>query len=288
MFMNITPDTKENGKTSGSSSIGDAGPTESAPAPAIASGPLLGDGVFTGMNNRRVQSVEMIGAVTEREGGAPASVKTWKYGLSPTGERTFDQVLYIESSHLTTDEATGLITAPEAGTGLVFDAGKRAPVSSASGSSTPGSSTSDTGDTRFKWKKKLTYNQTTGELRMLQDVELEHMALGGSDKLTLKCGELAAMMNVQKGTKGEGGKLLSAVCSGGALAQSGTQLLTADDFTYDAVSDVLTAESKSETPAMLNDTRKAAPVLAKKLRWERKTDRIEVLEMMPVTGPMNK
>jgi hypothetical protein len=39
---------------------------------------------------------------------------------------------------------------------------------------------------------------------------------------------------------------------------------------------------------MFTDTRRGAPVLAKRLTWDRRTDRIEVQEPMPVTGPMNR
>ena len=36
------------------------------------------------------------------------------------------------------------------------------------------------------------------------------------------------------------------------------------------------------------DQRQPAPLLAKSLRWELRTDRIEVTEPMPVTGAMTR
>jgi hypothetical protein len=274
LLLNITPETKNTG----------AAPTPSLQAsPATAAASPLGDTLLSDMGDRRMLSAEMIGAITEHDGGAAASVKSWTFGLSPAGERTFDQVLYLESPRITTDETTGMLTVPEAGTGLIFDAGKQAATAGSSGAAAP--SVGPSGDTRFRWKKNLTFSRTNGELKMLEDVELEHLAIGSTSKITMRCSDLTAHMNTQKNA---GGKLLSATCGGGAMAESGTQLLTADEFIYDGVADSIRAVSKSDRPVVLNDTKRAAPVQAKTLLWDRRTDRIEVLEPMPVIGPIGK
>jgi hypothetical protein len=195
-------------------------------------------------------------------------------------------VLYLESARLLDDEEHGVLTVPTPGRGLVFDAGgKNTDSNPASTSAASGPETGAAGDTRFTWNDRLRFERVTGDLELLGDASLEHLPKGSVEKMTMRSASLTARLDQ---SRGGGGKLLSAAAHGGALAESGTQILAADEFAYDALSDVLTATSTSDVPVSLNDTRRAAPVLAKKLRWDRRSGRIEVLEMMPTTGPLTK
>ncbi|MCC6320242.1 MAG: hypothetical protein IT438_02260 [Phycisphaerales bacterium] len=264
LLLNITP--------SAPSTPGDQAPTAQPGA-----GQLL-----SGMGERRLLSAEMIGAGVEREGGSLASVKAWTFGLSPTGERTFDSVLYLESPRIGADESTGIITVPESGTGLIFDAGRQ---SAAPGSASASPTIGAAGDTRFRWKKSLSFNRAAGELRMLEGVEVEHLAPNSTEKLTMRCQSLTA--GIDASAQGRG-RLANATCGGGAIAESGPQLLTADEFVYNGLTDIIRAVSTSDQPVMLTDTRRAAPILAKVLSWDRRADRIEVIEPMPIIAPLGK
>lgn len=251
-------------------------------------GPSLGAGMIADLGDRQLLRAEMIGGAGEPK--APASVKSWKYGVreaaSPDGvpERVFDQVFYIESSRLIGDERRGVITAPDRGRALMFDAGRGGSASD-SAASGRGPEVQAAGDTRLTWAERMTFDRGSGQVRLLQEVEVEHLPLGESEKLVLRCPDLLANFDMGRGA---GGRLLSATAEGGALASSGPRQLTADRFTYDATIDTLTALSVSDTPVMVTDTRLAAPTLARKIRWDRRTDRIEVLEPMPISVPLRK
>jgi hypothetical protein len=71
-------------------------------------------------------------------------------------------------------------------------------------------------------------------------------------------------------------------------AESGPRHLAADQLTYDAITSAVTARSLSDTPVTMQDERKPTPLLAKALRWETRTDRVEVTEPMPVTGALTR
>lgn len=262
----------------------DISPADEPKPASLTTAPVaVGSDLFGDMGDRRLLRAELVGASLEREGGAPASVKAWTFGLSGAGERTFDRVLYLESARIGTDEDTGVITVPEAGTGLIFDAGRQPAAPGSAGTNSP--SVGPSGDTRFRWNKSLAFDRKAGELMLLDSVELEHLALGGSDKIVMRSQSLGARFDPGPGG---GGRLLSATCGGGAIAESGTQLLTADEFIYDGLTDTIRATTTSDQPVMLTDTRRAAPVVAKSLIWDRRADRIEVVEPMPVIAPMGK
>jgi len=264
LLLNITPESNL-----------DSGPLPALPAPG---GSLLKD-----MNERQLITAEMIGSALERDGGALASVKTWRYGFSPAGERTFDQVLYLEAPRLLTDEQTGTLTVPSAGRGLAFDAGMQAATAGSAGAGSP--TVGSSGDSSFTWHESLVFVRTTGDLKMLRDVELQHLPLGAAEKIIMRCNDLTGRFDTQQNG---GGRLLFAKCIDGAYAESGSRTLTADEFNYDGLTDVITATSTSELPVAINDTNRAAPLLAKRLIWDRRIDRIEIQEPMPITAPMTK
>jgi hypothetical protein len=120
---------------------------------------------------------------------------------------------------------------------------------------------------------------------MQRDVELRHLPLDSSELIRMVCDTLDATFNTRGG---RGAELLTADAVGGVFAESGTRHLTADQFTFDAATGAAMARSTSDSPVTMHDSKTASPLLARALRWETRTDRIEVTEPMPVTGGISR
>lgn len=267
-------------------------------AESAAAGGTPGQGVITlasigggeQLDGRKLLRAESLGAVLEREGGAPASVKSWKLAprdpaeALPPAPREYEQVLYLEGPRILVDEIAGTMTIPAAGRGVTFDQSRRSssgdspaqPTALAGGSS---------GRSQFTWVGSLNFNRITGMLRMQRDVELRHLPLDSTELIRMVCDTLDATFNTRGG---RGAELLTADAVGGVFAESGTRHLTADQFTFDAVTGSALARSTSDSPVTMHDTKTASPMLAKSLRWDTRTDRIEVTEPMPVTGGISR
>lgn len=278
-----------------------------APPPESAGGAVAGGTPAAGpLGDRRLLRAEALGSVLERDGGTPASVKSWTFGPeapaaafpsdlagppSPPPPREYQQVLSIEGPKIIVDEIAGMMTIPDAGRGVTLDAG--------GGADPIGGVPSEGGRSQFKWAGSMDFNRLTGELRMRRGVELRHLPLDSTELVTLTCDDLTAMFDMARGRgdagsvgtgSGGGAKLRAAEAVGTVFAQSGTRHLTADAMSFDATSSVATAKSSSEDPVVMQDTAQAggAPLIARSLRWHMRTDRVEVTEAMPVTGAMTR
>jgi hypothetical protein len=70
-------------------------------------------------------------------------------------------------------------------------------------------------------------------------------------------------------------------------SNQGNQELTADEALYDAVTGTVEASAKTEGAAVtFLDKVKGVPTLAKRLRWNLRTDEINILEPVPVISPV--
>jgi hypothetical protein len=277
LLLNITP-----GGDSGAGAA-TAQPATPAGGSAVTLGSLNGGGGDKRLDGRKLLRAESLGSILETDGGQPASVKSWKFAATPgpDGKREYDQVLYIEGPRIIADELSGNMTIPDAGRGVTFDRGK------SNGAGTSGSTLGgqSSGRSQFTWAGVMEFNRLTGVLKMQKDVELRHLPLDSNELVRMVCNDLTATFNMNSG---KGAELLTADANGGVYAESGPRHLTADQFTYDALTSAAIARSLSDSPVTMQDDRQPAPLLAKALRWETRTDRVEITEPMPVTGGMVK
>lgn len=272
--------------------------SEARKAEAAAAAGATGQGVIAlaavgggeQLDGRRLLRAESLGAVLEREGGAPASVKSWKFAPRtadeplPPAPREYEQILYLEGPRIMVDEVAGTMTIPAAGRGVTFDQSRRSPADGSPAQPTALAGGSS-GRSQFTWAGSLEFNRFTGALRMQRDVELRHLPLDSSELIRMVCDTLDATFNTRGG---RGAELLTADAVGGVFAESGTRHLTADQFTFDAATGAAMARSTSDSPVTMHDSKTASPLLARALRWETRTDRIEVTEPMPVTGGISR
>lgn len=237
-------------------------------------------------DDRKLLRVESIGSILERDGGQPASVKSWKFAPIPglDGNREYEQVLYLEGPKIIVDETAGTTTIPDAGRGVTLDrAGRNPGTPSPSGTTAIG--THAAGRSQFTWGGSMEFNRLTGRLRMQRDVELRHLPLDSSELIRMTCASLTAEFDMHSGHDAQ---LQQAEARGAVYAESGPRHLTADVFSYDAATGIANARSLTDVPVSMQDDRQPAPLQAKALRWDTRTDRIELTEPMPVTGGLTK
>lgn len=274
LFIDITP--------GGQSATG--GPVPGGPTLGTLAGPAGATDPRT--DDRRLLRAESLGSILERDDGQPASVKSWKFAPlpGPDNNREYEQVLYLEGPKIIADEITGTITVPDAGRGVTFDRAGGTSNTAPSGA-TSAISGHASGRSQFTWGGSMEFNRLTGRLRMQRDVELRHLPLDSNELVRMVCANLTAEFDMNSG---RGAQLRDAEATGAVYAESGPRHLTADVFSYDALTGLANARSLTDVPVSMQDDRQPAPLLAKALRWDTRTDRIELTEPMPVTGGMTK
>jgi hypothetical protein len=185
----------------------------------------------------------------------------------------------------------GTITVPAAGRAIVRDQRASAAAKSPTPTNTPESAstsmpTTSRGTTRFVWGESMEFTRSTGILTMRKDVELTHLPLGATQVLHLVAMQLDATFNIHNKAgepdKPESADLVKAEAIGAVYAESGTQKLLADRFIYNALTSTAEAFATDGNRVTLYDDKKG-PVVARKLFWDLKNDRIEVTEPAPIT-----
>lgn len=282
LFIDITPRAAGNHATGAPLAAGEHG--AAAPAPGTLAGAFGADDPRT--DDRKLLRIESIGSILERDGGQPASVKSWKFAPlpGPDGQREYEQVLYLEGPKIIVDETAGTTTIPDAGRGVTLDrAGGTSGAAPTDGPAAIGSHAP--GRSQFTWGGSMEFNRLTGRLRMQRDVELRHLPLDSNELIRMVCADLTAEFDMHSGHSAQ---LRNAEARGAVYAESGPRRLTADVFSYDAATGVADARSLTDVPVSMQDDRQPAPMLARSLRWNTRTDRVEITEPMPVTGGLSR
>jgi len=155
-----------------------------------------------------------------------------------------------------------------------------------------------TGSTRFTWTKGMALERVAGEqfrIRMEDGVELLHAGAGDSDRLSLRCTRLEALVARpigepspdQRGAKGVdlGGpaELLGFKGAGGVFVRTPTQDLECDEIEYSVQTGIATLRAAEGRSVTVVFTDKPTPLQAKEIEWDLRNGRIEIKKPL-VTG----
>ncbi len=249
------------------------------------------------IGERQVLRAEAIGASYEREDGKNATIESRRYapasGATASAStahppRELDQIVYLEGPRIIADEVAGNVQVPSAGRALFYD--QRTDAEAARPSSNSAVTGQARGTTRFDWKGSMVFTRKTGVVDLLDGVEMVHKPLDNQPFARLTCTKLAAKIGTSE-TRTENpsvkpGRLISADAEGNVYIESGDRKkIVAENATYDALRSIIEARSTGINLVTMFDEKAAAPLVARRMRWDLGADRIEIAEPAPTTIP---
>ncbi|MBX3359316.1 MAG: hypothetical protein KF745_12925 [Phycisphaeraceae bacterium] len=217
---------------------------------------------------------------------APATAEARWYEADAAADngKRLTRFLKIYGATIDSDPDSGVMSVPGAGRAAAFDG--RSP-DTAQG---PGSQ-SLRGASLFTWTGGMNYNQASGALDLLRGVTLVHRPLNGGEPIRLESESLQATMRPRADSTPDSdaaarGTQLTAIAAQDAVyVESGLRKLIADTLSYDATTDVIEAAAAPDNRITLYDDSKGTVLNARKLRWDRAHDRVEIKEPSPITAP---
>jgi hypothetical protein len=248
-------------------------------------------------------------------GSERARVESVRFSAPKPGEQTGDslgrRLVYLEGDRIVVSETAGTLEVPGAGRLLVDERTSRqtnaTPTSAPTRASTPGAlpglsqGSTIAGSSLFSWSGSLLLTRATGDAEIVGSARLIHRPeQSASDNpagiLTLDADRLSAKVRlspVAGATDQLAGdaEFLSASALGNVVAQGADQKrVLAEKLTYDARSRTLEAAGDAAGNTLggrvtLVDPTKPNPVAAGKIIWNLATDRIEVINPMPISTP---
>lgn len=248
-------------------------------------------------------------------GSERARVESVRFSAPKPGEQTGDslgrRLVYLEGERIVVSETAGTLEVPGAGRLLVDERTARqsneTPANTPARASTPGAvpglsqSSTISGSSLFSWSGSLLLTRATGDAEIVGSARLIHRPeKSASDNpagiLTLDADRLSAKVRlspVAGATDQLAGdaEFLSASALGNVVAQGADQKrVLAEKLTYDARSRTLEAAGDAAGNTLggrvtLVDPTKPNPVAAGKIIWNLATDRIEVINPMPISTP---
>ncbi|MBL0870275.1 MAG: hypothetical protein IBJ18_06850 [Phycisphaerales bacterium] len=248
-------------------------------------------------------------------GSERARVESVRFSAAKPSEQASEslgrRLVYLEGERIVVSETAGTLEVPGAGRLLVDERSTRQSNDAGSASSprastpgvVPGISQGSTiaGSSLFSWSGSLLLTRATGEAEIVGAARLIHRPESSSKDsptgiLTLDADRLSAKVRlspVAGATDQLAGdaEFLSASALGNVVAQGADQKrVLAEKLTYDARSRTLEAAGDAAGNALggrvaLVDPTKPNPVAAGKIIWNLATDRIEVVNPMPISTP---
>ena len=156
--------------------------------------------------------------------------------------------------------------------------------------STQTPSPDEPGQALFIWNDGLTYDRTLGEATLRGDVRIGHirsvdgsLTRGNAQEVTVRFASSEGS-NGGAGANLDGADLLSLNARGRVSFESAGRRLIAERAFYDAQSGDLTA-SGLDTVVRVTDDAGGPAIVARELRWNLISNRIEVIRPAPVTAP---
>lgn len=252
------------------------------------------------IGDRRVVRAEATGESEERDGGRNATIESRRYSPGAAGgERTLDQVMYLEGTKIIADEVQGQVRVPGSGRALFLDQRAEAPSAAARNPAGAGGGSAVTGDfrgtTRFDWRGSMVYTRASGVIDLSDMVEMVHKPLDNQPFIRLTCADLRSRVSTPPSSSPAGeartsaqraGRLESAEANGNVLIETGDgKKMVSQRATYDALRSLIEATSEGENVVTMFDEKEAAPLRAKRMRWDVLHDRIEIAEPAPASMP---
>lgn len=261
--------------TLGASGEGSAGRTGAA------------DGMLAG--GRRLERAEAVGASLEVEDGANASIESRRYTQPSAGEaRSLSQIIYLEGPKIIAEQEAGVLSVPQAGQAVVFD--RRDEAGNNDQASVADPLAGARGTSRFRWTGDFKLLRDSARIEIRDDVEMVHQSLDDQPWVRLTSNRLTALLVTREMAAGNAslreGRLASSMVDGDVLIESqDRKRIVAERASYDVLSNRVEASSEPPNVATFFDDQTAAPLRARRLRWDLGRDRVEIMEPAPITVP---
>ncbi|MDX2018319.1 MAG: hypothetical protein SFY95_11870 [Planctomycetota bacterium] len=209
-------------------------------------------------------------------------------GAGDTPADEYARLVFVRSREITADNASGTISAPGTGTMLIVD---RRQIERDTQTLEPTATGSGRGNTLFRWSQGLTATRADGRIVMSGEVAMTHerlpdgqMTLLEAERLTARLRELSSdgVRTTQRDARAE---LLDVEAQGRVYARSGSKELTAERMLYDAQSEQVDVFAAPGRRVTVFDGQRATPVSAERLRWNLKSDTVEVIAPGTISTP---
>lgn len=209
-------------------------------------------------------------------------------GAGDTPADEYARLVFMRSREITADDASGTISAPGAGTMLIVD---RRQIERDTQTLEPTATGSGRGNTLFRWSQGLTATRADGRIVMSGEVAMTHerlpdgqMTLLEAERLTARLRELSSdgVRTAQRDARAE---LLDVEAQGRVYARSGSKELTAERMLYDAQGEQVDVFAAPGRRVTVFDGQRATPVSAERLRWNLKSDTVEVIAPGTISTP---
>jgi hypothetical protein len=245
------------------------------------------DGMLAG--GRRLERAEAVGASLEVEGGANASIESRRYAQRSEGEaRSLTQIIYLEGPKIIAEQESGVLSVPQPGQAVVFD--RRDEGGGDGRSSLADPLGGARGTSRFRWTGDFKLLRDSARIEIREDVEMVHHSIDDQPWVRLTSDRLTALLVTREMAAANAslreGRLASSLADGNVLIESQDQKrIVAERASYDVLANRVEASSEPPNVATFFDDQTAAPLRARRLRWDLGRDRVEIMEPAPITVP---
>ena len=142
----------------------------------------------------------------------------------------------------------------------------------------------------------MVFTRATGIVHLLDNVEMIHKPIDNQPFARMTCNELEALVGTGEpaglsaaGPSARAGKLVRATAMGNVYIESqDRKKLIAERAVYDAERSIVEAtagDGGTGNLVSMFDEKQAAPMIARRMRWDLAGDRIEITEPAPTTVP---
>lgn len=215
----------------------------------------------------------------------PASAETQRY--DPSNPEFAEGLLFIEGDQIIADASRSELQVPGAGTLLILD--RRTDSDADEGTSSLGP-----GLTRFTWKGSLRLDRLSGVAVMSDSVFVRHKSVANTTAgnnasaiSDLLCDTLTARFSESTNPDGSVGPLTldAADAQSNVVFVSAGKRLDADGARFDATRELVDALALPGRLVTLTEPGTAAPISARSIRWDLRSDQIEINKPSPVVLP---
>lgn len=273
-------------------------PADKSPAKSVPDA-KNGDSVLGDVKLLRAEAVGIDAIDGSTPVRATAEQRLYVHDPAAAEQRRLAKLTYIEGHRLVADEQNGDFAVPAPGRALVLDhsVAKRTEERASAGES-PFASSTTRGTTFIEWSGSMKMSRATELADVVGGVRITFKPINPSEKpIVLESDNVQAQFrHVPRSADAAGVSMnadekeqlvrASAMGSVRITAENGDKELLADEATYHAVDEIVEAAATTQYGSVtFLDKTKGIPTIARKLRWNLKTDAVEVIEPMPVAIP---
>lgn len=217
----------------------------------------------------------------------PARAESRRFARTSGGTPELQRLYYLEAPTLRLDQPTGILDVPHAGKMLLVDRRSTPREPGPLGAGTPGGGS---GQTLITWNDTMRFDRAGSLVRALGGVRVAHEDAQGAGRVDLECDELrATLREASAATPANAadirGELAGTTALGRVWMRTAGRELTAGRVDFDAASGQVDALGPGGETVTVLDTRSGVPSAAKRVRWNVRTDRVELHDVQPVVAP---